>query len=235
MNGRVRRLLRGRMLLWGWVLVFGPGWRNAGGGGEALAATAAPPDPVVIADAYARSYVYEQSQNYLDAIRALERVRSAYPDGYTVNLRLGWLWYLAGRPANALDHYEVAIRVAPESFEPRLGALLPLLAQERYAEVESMAYAVISRDAYNYYGNLRLAVALRLEGKISAARAVVEKMLGAYPTDVAFLAESARLLTAEGDAVAARARWRDVATLDPENPAARAALAATPGPGQSGE
>jgi tetratricopeptide (TPR) repeat protein len=224
---------------WGLRLWLAAGGLSAAVGGglsaqPAVAAESVTLDQAAIAAAYRRSYRYEQAQNYGDAIRALERVRSAYPDGYTVNLRLGWLWYLQGRPVNALDHYEIAIRVAPSAFEPRLGAVLPLLAQGRHADAESMAYTVVSHDAYNYYGNLRLAVALRLQGKGAQARSVVEKMLLLYPTDVVFLSESARLLEATGEAAAAAARWRDVATLDPENPAARAALASLSGGGANG-
>ena len=116
-----------------------------------------------IAGSYKRSFDYEGVQDYQNAIRALSPVYEAYPNGYTVNLRMGWLFYLNGNHANAAAHYEVATRAAPMALEPKLGRLLPLLAQGRWSDAETLAYQIVSVDHYNYYGNLRLLVALQLD------------------------------------------------------------------------
>jgi tetratricopeptide (TPR) repeat protein len=177
-----------------------------------------------IEDAYYRSYGYERTEDYMNSIRALSGVFEAYPEGYTVNLRMAWLYYLNGNYANAMVHYDTAMRVAPYALEPKLGALLPLLAQERYAEVESQAYQIVSVDYYNYYGNLRLAVALRMQGKLAQARQVVVKMLTSYPTDTLYLTQLGFIAVAEGDEDAARTTFNDVLVLDPESPEAKAYL-----------
>lgn len=174
-----------------------------------------------VEEAYYRSYDYERTEDYMNAVRALAGVFEAYPEGYTVNLRLGWLYYLNGNYANALTHYDTARRIAPYSLEAKLGYLLPLLGQERYADVESHAYQVVSVDYYNYYGNLRLAVALRLQEKLEQARMVLGKMLTAYPTDPLFLTELGLVAAAEGKDDEARQHFTDVIILDPENPTAR--------------
>jgi tetratricopeptide (TPR) repeat protein len=54
-----------------------------------------------IKSAYTRSYLYEKTQDYKDAIKALMFVYKTYPEGYTINLRLGWLYYLSGKYANS--------------------------------------------------------------------------------------------------------------------------------------
>jgi tetratricopeptide (TPR) repeat protein len=180
---------------------------------------------VDIAGAYARSFGYERTQAYDDAIRALAPVYDAYPNGYTVNLRMGWLFYLNGNYSNAVAHYEVAEAAAPSALEPKLGRLLPLLAQERWAEAEALGYQVVSVDHYSYYGNLRLAVALRMQGKVDAAYQVALKMLTAYPTDILYLVELARTVDARGDPDEARRLFGEVLILDPENEAARRYLA----------
>lgn len=180
---------------------------------------------VDIQGSYLRSYDYERSQDYDNAIRALGPVYDAFPNGYTVNLRMAWLFYLNGNFANATAHYDVATAAAPFALEPKLGKLLPLMAQERWDAVETVAYQVVSVDHYNYYGNLRLGIALRMQGKFDAASQVVLKMATAYPTDTLFLQELARLAVARGDGEEAALRYTDVIILDPENQEARAYLA----------
>ncbi|MEJ2540247.1 MAG: hypothetical protein P8188_09785, partial [Gemmatimonadota bacterium] len=179
---------------------------------------AAGPD---VAGAYARSFTYERTQAYDDAIRALAPVYDAVPNGYTVNLRMGWLFYLNGNYSNSITHYEVAEAAAPGALEPRLGHLLPLLAQERWADAEALGYQVVSADHFSYYGNLRLAIALRMQGKLDAAYQVALKMITAYPTDVLHLVEFARIVDARGDAPEAARLFREILILDPENEAAR--------------
>lgn len=182
-----------------------------------------------IAGAYHRSYDYERTEDFSNAIRALAPVHQAYPEGYTVNLRIGWLHYLSKNYANALEHYQVAMRVAPYALEPKLGYLLPLLAQERYGDAEAVAYQIVSSDHYNYYGNLRLAFALRMQGKLDQAVLVATKMLTAYPTDTLYLTELALAEVALGSLESARRHFLDVLVLDPENPTAKAYLDAETG------
>lgn len=174
-----------------------------------------------IAGSYRRSFEYERAEAYQDAIRALAPVYEAYPNGYTVNLRMGWLFYLNGNFNNAAAHYEVARSAAPFALEPKLGQLLPLLAQGRWNEAESVAYEVVSVDHYNYYGNMRLIVALRLQEKYEPAYQIALKMATAYPTDLTFLEELARLNDARGDTEEATRLFTDLLILDPENQVAR--------------
>jgi tetratricopeptide (TPR) repeat protein len=174
-----------------------------------------------IAGAYHASFEHERAEAYQDAIRALAPVYEAYPNGYTVNLRMGWLFYLNGNFNNAVAHYEVARSAAPFALEPKLGQLLPLLAQGRWPEAESVAYEIVSVDHYNYYGNMRLIVALRMQEKFEPAYQITLKMAGAYPTDLTFLAELALLNDARGNKDEAVRLFTDLLILDPENETAR--------------
>lgn len=176
---------------------------------------------VDIAGAYQRSFDHERTESYQDAIRALAPVYEAYPNGYTVNLRMGWLFYLNGNYNNAVAHYDVAIAAAPAALEPKLGKMLPLLAQGRWSDVENVAYQVVSVDHYNYYGNLRLAVALRMQDKFEAAYQITLKMVGAYPTDLSYLVELAQVNHARDDTDEAARLFREILILDPENETAR--------------
>ncbi len=173
---------------------------------------------------YRRSFEMEKAERYQEAIRALAPVYEAYPNGYTVNLRMGWLFYLNGSFTNALAHYDVAATALPFSLEPKLGRLLPLLAQERWGEAEALAYQVVSVDHYNYYGNLRLLVALRNQKKLEPAYQIALKMTGAYPTDMYFLVELALVNDARGDKAEAARLFGEILILYPDNETARSYL-----------
>jgi tetratricopeptide (TPR) repeat protein len=173
-----------------------------------------------IQQAYSRSYGYEKVQDYGNAINALAQVIEQYPAGYTVNLRLGWLYYLKQNYADSLKNYAASAKSAPLSIEARLGSLLPLLAQGRYDQVEAAAYQILQTDRYNFTANLRLAVALRLEKKYELAGRITQQMLTLYPTDVTLLTEMGLLRQAEGQVDAATAIFGDILVLDPENIAA---------------
>lgn len=216
-----RRPLLIALVLLGAPVVFGSMTANGALVGQEAEQT------LDIAGIYQRSYDYEGVQDYQNAIRALSPVYEAWPNGYTVNLRMGWLFYLNGNHANAAAHYEVASRAAPMAVEPKLGWLLPLLAQGRWGEAELLAYQIVSVDHYSYYGNLRLAIALRMQGKVEPAHQVVLKMVGAYPTDVLYLVELAQIQDARGDRAEARRLFGEVLILDPENETARRYLETT--------
>ena len=104
--------------------------------------TDAAPTDAEIREAYHKSYRYEKAQNYTDAIKALAPVVTAYPAGYTVNLRLGWLNYLTGGYATARKHYEAAIKTAPDSIEAKLGHTLPQIHYPEIAHSFEPGYAL---------------------------------------------------------------------------------------------
>jgi len=170
-----------------------------------------------VRDAYYRSYQYEQSQNYDDAIRALMPIYNGAPNAYTLNLRIGWLHYLSGHYNNSLTHYEKAAKTAPDAIEPILGQLLPLLAQQRYEEVEQYANKILRQDKYNYYANLRLIIAQRLQNKLDTAQRNTQKMRTLYPSDVIFIEQDALIYEQKKEYEGAAALYWDLLILDPES------------------
>ncbi len=177
-----------------------------------------------IRECYASSYRYEKTQNYEDAIKALLVVHQSFPQGYTINLHLGWLYYLKGNYANSEQHYLTAIKVLPGSVEAKLGYLLPLLARARHEQAETIAKQIAEVDPRNYYGNLRLAFALRMQAKCDQAEAVLQRMLTLYPADVGLLTEMGLVKVGQGEREASRRLFNEVLTLDPENVTAKTML-----------
>ncbi len=167
--------------------------------------------------AYENSYFYEKQREYSKAIKVLEEVYRNYPQGYTVNLRLGWLYYLMGRYANSEYHYKKALTAIPSSVEAMLGLSLPYMAQKRWKKVENLMLKVIKVDFYNYYANLRLCYVFRKERRFDSCEKIARKMLSIYPTDVNFLLELAFSLYFEGKKKYSESILKDILILSPRN------------------
>ncbi|MDQ7055330.1 MAG: tetratricopeptide repeat protein [Persephonella sp.] len=170
---------------------------------------------------YYRSYQYEKTGDYENAIKALVFVYNEYPDGYTVNLRLGWLYYLMKNYANSVFHYKNAIKSAPYSVEAKLWIHTSATCSEEIFRSRKICYQILNTDFYNYYGNLRLSYALRMEKKYETAIKIAQKMLALYPTDVNFLMELALSKFESGKKEEAKKIFLDVLILDPENVTAK--------------
>ena len=170
-----------------------------------------------IKEAYYKSYMYEKVGDYKNAIRVLMEIYKAYPNGYTVNLRLGWLYYLMGKYENSVYHYRKAEKAIPTSLEAKLGLTLPLMAQKKWGEAEEVLYRILATDYYNYYGNLRLCTVLEEQKKYSQQKAIALKMLTVYPTSVPFLVCLAKSYYYLGRKDRAEKLFKDILILDPEN------------------
>lgn len=144
---------------------------------------------------------------------------------YSSELRLAWQCHTNEDYANSVTHYQTAIQICPQSLEARLGYLLPLFALNRFTEAETLATRVVTQHPANYYANLRLAYALRMQNKHEQAEAVLNYILPLYPTDVSLLLELALVKLATRKNAAAKRLFNDVLTLAPGNPVAQQQLA----------
>ena len=168
-----------------------------------------------------RSVEFERASDYAKAISTLQEQLAGHPKHYTINLRLGWLYYLSGDYRQSVKYYDVAIQLAPRATEPQLGRLLPLLAAARYAEAQATGEQIVQADPGNYYGNLRLAYALRMQAMYPAAEKIVQRMLAAYPADIPCLLESGLLDLAQKRTASAQDTFAEVLSLDPTNTLAK--------------
>ncbi len=173
-----------------------------------------------IQGAYLKSYDAEKKGKLDDAVKALESVTKDYPNGYTLNLRLAYLNYKNKKHPAALENYDKANQALPYSLDPKLGKMVVLGTQERYADVEAVGYQVLNLDYLNYSGNLRLAYALRMQKKYDIAEKVALKMLSLYPVDISFLTEYGILLYLK-DLQKSKNVFQDILILDPNNTAAK--------------
>lgn len=174
-----------------------------------------------IEDAYNSSVRYEEAQNYPKAITALEKVYKEYPSGYTVNYRLGWLYYLAGNYANAVNNLNAALIVYPYSVEVMNTINLIYVAKLEWEQVEVQSVKIFKIDYYNYYANYWYAVALMRQKKYDQAVKAADKMLAIFPSNVVFLNILAESKFLNGDKDKAIEIFSGVIVLDKDNETAK--------------
>jgi len=165
---------------------------------------------------YLNSYNYEQVGKYSEAIKTLAPLYEQYPKTYALNLRFGWLFYLKKKYSNACRYYKKASLLKPYSIEPRLGLARVYIATASYKKAQAIAYEILKKDYYNYYGNFYAVAALIGEKKYAIAQKIVFKMLTLYPTNTLFLTQLAKIYK-KIDSPHLKKLYQYILTLDPNN------------------
>lgn len=169
-----------------------------------------------VKEIYYKSYNYEKMGDYKDAIKVLIPLYEKYPNGYTLNLRLGYLFFLDGKYENAIKHYLKASVILPSSFEPLLALSNVYLNMKNFDNAIKYAGLVVKKDYYNFYGNYYLAKAFYYKKDYKNALLITNKMLNIYPTNVLFLTQLG-LIYENLDKQKAKKIFEDVIILDPNN------------------
>lgn len=167
--------------------------------------------------AFAKSIAYEKQQQNADAIKALADLTGPDQRSYFTQLRLGWLNYRSAKYTEAEISYKAALKTMPNATEAKLGLVLVVLAQLRFAEAETLCKEVLAQDPGNYFANLRLAYALRNQSKFDQAEAVNSLLMERYPTDVGVLLEAGLTKVGQKDKPAADQIFKRVLLLDADN------------------
>ena len=165
---------------------------------------------------YYKSYNYEKMGDYKDAIKVLIPLYEKYPNGYTLNLKLGYLFFLNKNYENSIKHYKKASLILPYSLEPLLGLARVYLYMGKYNNSIKYSELIIKKDYYNYYGNYYLISALYYKKNYKDALLVINKMLTIYPTSVLFLNQLG-LIYENIDKAKAKKIFEEVLILDPNN------------------
>ncbi len=142
---------------------------------------------------------------------------SAQAVNYRAELRLAWQSYTNGNYFNSLAHYQWATQAAPQSLDAQLGCVLTLLSLGKYPEAETAARRILKSYPANYYANLRLAYALRMQKQFESAEMILSQSLALRPTDVPLLKELALVKMAIKQYARACQILLDVLTLAPDD------------------
>ena len=177
-----------------------------------------------IQNIYYKSYNYEKMGDYKDAIKTLIPLYNKYPKSYTINLRLGWLFYLNKDYTNSIKHYQKASLVMPYSVEPKLGLMRDYIAMQNYKNALKIGNLILREDYYNYYGNYYEILALKGIKDYKNALKLTNKMLALYPTSVLYLNSLGEIYYVSSKKDLAKKIFEDVLILDPNNVFAKSFL-----------
>ena len=173
--------------------------------------------------AFGRSYKNEAYKKYTEAIADLTPHYEA--TSYPMNLRLGWLHYLAGDQTKSAVYYEKAIAIEPKSIEARMGLTYPLSAAENWAALERDFKAVLTIDPNNTRAHYGLALMMYNRKEYAKCAEHLGIVLALYPFDKDSLLLSAWCNVSLGEVAKARDQFRTALLFDPENASAKQGLA----------
>jgi tetratricopeptide (TPR) repeat protein len=131
--------------------------------------------------AFKDSYTLEQKGDYMKAAEKLNKIYQA--DSYEINLRLGWLNYLAGKLKESENYYAKAIALKPYSIESRLGMAYPLSALAKWDELVILYNKILEIDPQNTLVNYRMGLIYYNRQNHERADQYLEKVINLYPFD----------------------------------------------------
>lgn len=138
-------------------------------------------DQNTVQEAFNKSYVLESGKKYNEAIEALKSSNAI--NNYPIQIRLGWLTYSAKRYNESVMAYKKAAELMPASVEALLGAVNPLVAQNKWEEVEQTYLAILKNDPKNSTVNFRLGQIYYNRKEYPKAEKYFSTALNLYPFD----------------------------------------------------
>lgn len=131
--------------------------------------------------AFSKSYELEAQGDFQLAINELKAVYEE--DSYEINLRLGWLNYIAGSFNESIAFYKKSMEIMPYADEPKFGYIFPLTALGRWDEVIGIYKAILENSPHNtkamYYLGTIYYNRLQFDKSISYFKQIVDL----YPFD----------------------------------------------------
>jgi tetratricopeptide (TPR) repeat protein len=132
-----------------------------------------------VLDAFKKSYEAESKKKYQEAIDALMPIYSK--DYYDVNLRLGWLHYIALEDAEAIKYYKIAIDLKPNSTEPRFGLVNAAAELGNNNDIETEYKKILEIDPQNTYALYGMGQIFYNRSEYDKALPYFEKVVNLYP------------------------------------------------------
>jgi len=132
-------------------------------------------------NAFAKSYEFETSGDYEKAIGSLKTIYR--DDSYELNVRLGWLSYLAGGFQESSAYYNKAINLMPYAIEPRFGLVLPASAMGNWDIVMSQYNKILEINPNNSLALFRIGMIYYGRNEFDKAKEYFSKVVNLYPFD----------------------------------------------------
>jgi tetratricopeptide (TPR) repeat protein len=135
----------------------------------------------VMQKAFHNSYADEAKKSYQAAIND---ITPYYSDAnYEVNLRLGWLYFLAKNYTSSQSYYLKAIGLKPNAIEAKFGYIKPLSLLESWDKVTDQYNAILKIDPQNTQANYWTGIICYNRKQYDAAIKYFTKVVTLYPFD----------------------------------------------------
>ena len=172
--------------------------------------------------AFYKSYEAEKTGKYVQAINDLKKVYKT--DDYFINIRLGWLHYLAKQYVESEKFYQTAIKLKPYSIEARFGIVKPLSATENWEKVKDQYLQILKIDPQNTVTNYWLGLIYYNRKEYANAVRLFEKNVNLYPLDYDSVIMLAWTKLNLGKSAEARILFDHALTLRPADASAMSGL-----------
>ena|ERR1019366_2170918 len=134
-----------------------------------------------VATAFSNSYQQEKLGKYSDAIKIVKQVYDE--KSYEINLRLGYLSYMAGLFTESMAYYERAMALMPYSIEAKFGYALPASGAGNWDKVLNQYFDIVKIDPQNTKANYRIGSIYYGRKDYQNAYKYLEKVVNLYPFD----------------------------------------------------
>lgn len=132
-------------------------------------------------NAFVKSYELSDKSKYTDALAAIKSVYDK--SSYIINLRLGWLNYLAGAYVESANYYKIASELKPLAIEPKFGCAIPIEAMGNKNDLKLYYDAILSLDPQNTVAHYKLGYLYYQQKDYQNAYTHFEKVVGLFPFD----------------------------------------------------
>ena len=165
--------------------------------------------------------IFNQSENFetnKDYKSAIETMNKIYDKAsYEMNLRMGWLQYLAGDYTQSENYYKRAIDIKPNAIEPRKGYTYPLAAENKTDELIVQDTKILDLDALNYDANYYMGLIYYNKKDYQTARKYLDKLVVLYPFAYDGLIMDARTKYNMGNTADAKVLFEKVLLMTPSD------------------
>lgn len=130
-------------------------------------------------NAFSKSYNFQEQASYDQAITALNDVYSA--SSYEINIRLGWLHYLAGNNTQSIEFYKKASKIMPAATEPQWNMITTYSKTENWIEIEKLYKSILKLDPKNASANYNLGLIYYYRKEYTTAKKYFDVSLNLKP------------------------------------------------------
>lgn len=130
---------------------------------------------------FAKSYQYEKSEQYAQAISTLKEMYSE--KHYELNLRIGYLHYLLGQHIESVKYYTKAVELKPNCVQAKLGLVYPNAAQKKWDIVIKLYEDILKIAPTTSYVSYKLGLIHYERKNYQTALSYFELVYNLYPFD----------------------------------------------------